>query len=195
MINKDRPDLEHVLRTATVLVNTGPPAVAEDEMADLASLQRFVEDRVITEVEPPSAPEVEAVRRVRTQLRSVFAAPDDASRLEIINGLLAAAHVSPRVTDHDGLGPHLHFSPPFSSVADHLLADCAMALAEVLVLGEGERLRVCHAPDCGRVLVDNSRNRSRIFCDSGRCGNRVNAAAYRARQRRIEAADNGANTI
>jgi predicted RNA-binding Zn ribbon-like protein len=32
------------------------------------------------------------------------------------------------------------------------------------------------------VLVDLSRNRSRMFCDTGNCGNRQHVAAYRERR-------------
>ena len=45
------------------------------------------------------------------------------------------------------------------------------------------RLAVCAAPDCEHVLVDLSRNRSKRYCDSRTCGNRLHVAAYRARQR------------
>ena len=57
-----------------------------------------------------------------------------------------------------------------------------MALAFVLVAGERQRLATCDAPGCERVLVDLSRNRSRRYCDSRTCGNRLHVAAYRARQ-------------
>lgn len=178
-----RPDLEHVLATVTVLVNTGPPATPRDELTDADALQSFVHERLITEVEPPTESDLAPVRRLRSQFRTVFAASDDVARTEIVNRLLAAARVSPRLADHDGLGVHLHFFPSFASLEEHLLADCSMALATLLASGEGNRLRICGAPDCARVLVDYSRNRSRVFCDSGRCGNRVNAAAFRERQR------------
>ncbi|MGW6510364.1 CGNR zinc finger domain-containing protein, partial [Streptomyces niveus] len=35
-----------------------------------------------------------------------------------------------------------------------------------------QRLKICAAPDCEAVLFDVSRNRSKIFCDTGNCGNR-----------------------
>jgi len=187
MNGRDGHHLEHVLGTITALINTAPPAAAEDELADVEALRRFVEDRLITEAEPPTARDLLPIHQVRAQLRAVFVAPDDAGRTEMVNQLLASARISPRLTDHDGLGPHLHYFPPFASLEEHLLADCAMALAVMLTSGEGDRLRVCRAPDCSRVMVDNSRNRSRNFCDSGRCGNRVNAAAYRERQRSASA--------
>ena len=43
--------------------------------------------------------------------------------------------------------------------------------------------RACAAPGCSRVFVDESRNRSRVYCDSRTCGNRMHVAAYRARRR------------
>lgn len=175
--------LGHVLGTITSLVNSGPPATEEDALVDLASLQRFISDRVITEVEPPTLADLAGVHALRAQLRAAFVAPDDESRKVVINRLLASAHVTPRITDHDGLGLHLHYFAPYSTLAEHLLADCAMALATLVTAGDGDRLRVCAASDCARVMVDRSRNRSRTFCDSGRCANRINAAAYRERQR------------
>jgi predicted RNA-binding Zn ribbon-like protein len=52
-----------------------------------------------------------------------------------------------------------------------------------VVAGEQERLRRCEAPDCRRAFVDLSRNRSRRYCDSRTCGNRLHVAAYRARRK------------
>ena len=48
-------------------------------------------------------------------------------------------------------------------------------------LRETARLRRGEAPDGDAVLVDLSRNRSRRYCDTGNCGNRQHAAAYRER--------------
>jgi predicted RNA-binding Zn ribbon-like protein len=62
------------------------------------------------------------------------------------------------------------------------VAQIAFALADLVRLGETERLRRCLAPGCRAVLVDLSKNRSRMYCDTGNCGNRQHAAAYRARQ-------------
>lgn len=175
--------LGHVLGTITTLVNSAPPATEVDALVDLESLQEFIEERVITEVEPPSVVDLEGVHALRSRLRAAFVAPDDDARRVVINRLLASAQITPRITDHDGLGLHLHYFAPYSTLPNHLLADCAMALATLVTAGDGDRLRVCAAADCARVMVDRSRNRSRTFCDSGRCANRINAAAYRERQR------------
>jgi predicted RNA-binding Zn ribbon-like protein len=62
-----------------------------------------------------------------------------------------------------------------------MLVEAAMAFMDVIRMKQLDRLRRCAADDCDDVLVDLSKNRSRRFCDSG-CGNRMNVAAYRARQ-------------
>ena len=41
------------------------------------------------------------------------------------------------------------------------------------------RLRQCAAGDCGWLFLDETRNRSRKWCDMNTCGNRVKVARYR----------------
>jgi predicted RNA-binding Zn ribbon-like protein len=176
-------DLERILPTLAALVNTGPEVSGVETLGDLDEIRDFVATYIITEVEPPNAAEIPKLHRLRRQLRAVFAAPDEAQIIEQVNALLSAAPIQPRLTDHDDLGLHIHYFPPYASLTDHLAADCAMALAELLETGEASRLRICAAPDCIRAFIDFSRNRSRLYCDSQTCGNRLHAAAYRARQR------------
>jgi predicted RNA-binding Zn ribbon-like protein len=67
-------------------------------------------------------------------------------------------------------------------MADRIAAHLAMGLAELMVAGESGRLRSCASPACRDVFLDESRNRSRRYCDSRTCGNRLHVAAYRARK-------------
>jgi predicted RNA-binding Zn ribbon-like protein len=71
---------------------------------------------------------------------------------------------------------------PAAPMADRITAHLAMGLAELLVSGESGRLRSCASPTCRDVFLDESRNRSRRYCDSRTCGNRLHVAAYRARK-------------
>jgi predicted RNA-binding Zn ribbon-like protein len=43
------------------------------------------------------------------------------------------------------------------------------------------RIKTCAAPDCGWKFVDQSKNRSRRWCDMAVCGNLAKARQYRAR--------------
>ena len=67
-------------------------------------------------------------------------------------------------------------------MADRIAAHLAMGLAELVVAGESGRVRTCASPTCHEIFVDLSRNRSRRYCDSRTCGNRLHVAAYRARR-------------
>jgi predicted RNA-binding Zn ribbon-like protein len=100
-----------------------------------------------------------------------------------VNALVADARTTPRLTDHDGWPLHMHYFAHGARLAEHLAADCGMALAFVIAAGEQQRLATCAAPDCQRVLIDLSRNRSKRYCDARTCGNRLHVAAYRARQK------------
>ena len=77
---------------------------------------------------------------------------------------------------------HLHLASIHDPLWQRMGAEMAMSLADLIRAGELRRLKICAAPDCEAVLVDLSRNRSRMFCDTGNCGNRQHVAAYRERR-------------
>ncbi|GHC82748.1 CGNR zinc finger domain-containing protein [Streptomyces flavofungini] len=161
----------------------GGRAESADGLADLAALNAFVQRNAISDVGVLTERDLAGVRRIRGRFAEVFAATEPHAAATLINELIAAAGTTPRLTDHDGYDWHVHYFAPGASVADHLAADCGMALAFFVVAGEQERLRRCEAPDCRRAFIDLSRNRSRRYCDSRTCGNRLHVAAYRARRR------------
>ncbi|MFI7421079.1 CGNR zinc finger domain-containing protein [Nonomuraea sp. NPDC049684] len=173
----------HSLATVVDLVNTSPSTGGDDGLASLAELQAFVESRQISGIGALTARDLGQVRMVREAFHRVFTASDVASAVRTLNALLAETRITPRLTEHDGHPLHVHYFANDASLAEHVAADCGVALAHLLVEGEMERLRTCSAPDCDRVFVDESRNRSRVYCDSRTCGNRMHVAAYRARRR------------
>ncbi|MDO0931623.1 CGNR zinc finger domain-containing protein [Streptomyces sp. DG2A-72] len=177
-------DTRCALDTVVDLVNTAPEDDATpDGLANVAALEDFVRNHEISDVGVLSEFDLSAVRKIRSRFAGIFAAPDPRAAAGLINDLVAAAGTTPRLTDHDGYDWHVHYFAPGASVADHLAADCGMALAFFVVAGEQERLRRCEAPDCRHAFVDLSRNRSRRYCDSRTCGNRLHVAAYRARRK------------
>jgi predicted RNA-binding Zn ribbon-like protein len=56
-------------------------------------------------------------------------------------------------------------------------------MSDLVRSDEMSRLSVCADRNCGGVVLDLTRNRSRRFCSST-CANRNAVAAYRARTRR-----------
>ncbi|MDT3399949.1 CGNR zinc finger domain-containing protein [Streptomyces sp. B1866] len=176
-------DTRCALDAVVDLVNTAPEGEDHDDLADVAALRDFVERNAISDVRRLDQSDLAAVRAVRGAFAEVFASDDTKSAADLLNAMVAEAGTTPRLTDHDGYDWHVHYFAPGASVAEHLAADGGMALAFLVVAGERERLRRCEAPDCRRAFVDLSRNRSRRYCDSRTCGNRLHVAAYRARRR------------
>nr|WP_079086981.1 CGNR zinc finger domain-containing protein [Streptomyces silvensis] len=179
-------DTRCALDAVVDLVNSAPDEEngdSADGLTDLAALHGFVQRHAISDVGALSEKDLAGVHEIRARFAEVFAAREPHRAVALINDLVAAAGTTPRLTDHDGYDWHVHYFAPGASVADHLAADCGMALAFFVVAGEQERLRRCEAPDCRRAFIDLSRNRSRRYCDSRTCGNRLHVAAYRARRR------------
>ncbi|MFI6179712.1 CGNR zinc finger domain-containing protein [Nonomuraea sp. NPDC051191] len=88
-----------------------------------------------------------------------------------------------------GAVPNLHGDPPVlafhspdADLVDAWAADTGTALAMVIGVGQGVRLRSCEAASCDVVFFDVTRNASRRFCGLS-CQNRAKASAYRARRR------------
>lgn len=176
-------DTRIALDTVVDLVNTAPETEPAEGLPDVDALYDFAERHLISGVGELGEKDLRAVQDVRSRFAEIFAAPDARTAADLVNRLVAAAGTTPQLTNHDGYDWHVHYFAPDASVSDHLAADCGMALAFIVVAGEQERLRRCEAPDCRRAFVDLSRNRSRRYCSSRTCGNRLHVAAYRARRR------------
>jgi predicted RNA-binding Zn ribbon-like protein len=176
-------DTTAALGLAADVVNTeAGRASAADGLPDVAALERFLDRQRIVPRPAVGPADLDALRDLRPRL---FAAWEKAGQpgllAGIANDLLAESDARPWLTDHDG-GWHLHVTKPDAPVLPRVAAQVGFAFADLVRLGETGRLRRCLAPGCQAVLVDLSRNRSRLYCDTGNCGNRQHVAAYRARQ-------------
>jgi len=164
------------------LINTGRGV--GDEWRDVADLQAMA-DKYAFAGSRGVAADLPRARRYRARLDAIVTScetGDDQSAIEQINALLSQTGASPQIVAHDGRGPHLHVSRPTAPLADRMAAHFAMGLAWLVIAGEARRLHTCESPTCRNVFVDLSRNRSRRYCDSRTCGNRLHVAAYRARK-------------
>ena len=165
------------------LVNTQPGLAAEsDGLPDTVALETFFDAHGLIPRQPAGSADLDAVRELRPRLLATWQAAEQVPRLAAIaNDLLEESGARPWLTDHNG-DWHFHVTRPGASLPHRVAAQVGFAVADLVRLGETGRLRRCYAPDCAAVLIDLSRNRSRIYCDTGNCGNRQHVAAYRARR-------------
>ena len=154
------------------------------ELRDETALREHLADRSWLHRSVVSA-DLPALRSFQAELRPVFEASDvDDVRLVVgsLNDLLASHPVTPMISDHDPAQLHMHVTNRASSVAELLVAESLMGLANLVCDLGATRLGICTEARCDHVFVDTSPNQSRRYC-SDRCSSRANVAAFRARQK------------
>ena len=103
-------------------------------------------------------------------------APDD---LNTLNRALASAPVIRQLD-----GGSLQLVPTtwgISAVAGTIAA----SFADLLAHGDPARIVTCANPDCRWVMLDESRNRSRKWCDKAECGNLMKVRKHRQKKRAL----------
>ena len=166
------------LRAAVALVNSAEPP---DTLTSMTELDAFWDQFGYTGRHDHDDTELDAVRRLRPRLRTLLTAERD-DAVNIVNDLLAEAGAVPRLVRHDRFDWHLHVVDPETPLDERIAAETAMAMIDVIRADELSRLGVCAQDDCASIVLDLSRNRSKIFCGTT-CSNRAAVAAYRARNR------------
>ncbi|MFI1200184.1 CGNR zinc finger domain-containing protein [Streptomyces sp. NPDC020883] len=162
---------------------TGTVGSRRDEPNDLlatpADLERWVAecdelpDRVA--VDSATFESALALREAlyRLALDRVLDRPFDPAGLEIVNEMAAGPVLTLRLSDAG-----LHRSGNLRAVLSH------MARSGIALLADPHAcLKECGRADCTRIYLDRSRGARRTWCGMDACGNRVKAAAYRARRR------------
>lgn len=159
-------------------------ALLNADLADAEALREHLADRAWLQ-EQVSARDVAALRTFQVELRPVFEASGRHEVAQVVSGLneLLERHpVTPMISDHDPARLHMHVANRAASVADLLISESLMGLANLVCDLGPTRFGVCESSPCTRAFVDTSPNSSRRYC-SERCSSRANVAAYRARQR------------
>jgi predicted RNA-binding Zn ribbon-like protein len=166
------------LRLAVALVNSEDVVDGTDSL-EISDVQSLLDRSDLERTPRVTRRHLEAVRRLRTQVRAIFESASVDQAVAGINAILRTAGATPFVGLH-GKGPHLHVAPEERTPAGWLGATIGMGLAELVVHYGTDRFGVCSADDCRDVFIDVSRNHSRKHC-SARCTNREGVRSFRRR--------------
>jgi predicted RNA-binding Zn ribbon-like protein len=161
----------------------------EDRIGNDTWLARFLDRAGWDRDRLPDDQERQALRQLRTQLRSMVDqiradTPVSNQDLEALNRVLAGSPVV-RSLEQGASRPSLHLAPVAGGIKQ-VLGAVAASFAKMLVEGEAKRVKVCANPDCGWVIYDESRNRTRRWCDVSECGNLIKVRRHRQRKRQAE---------
>ncbi|HMU36838.1 MAG TPA: CGNR zinc finger domain-containing protein [Marmoricola sp.] len=170
-------DVEIALQAAAYLANT---LLDEAELNTVASLDQYFQEFEYTGTHRRTREELDMVRSLRQEIHDLLLAPRDKAA-GMVNQMLARNNALPQLVRHDRLDWHLHAIQDTQPLACRIAVETAMAMVDVIRADEHSRISLCEDEGCKRIVIDLSRNRSKIYC-STTCGNRAAAAAYRARQ-------------
>ena len=112
----------------------------------------------------------------RALSKAVNDQPPSTSQRKVINRNAARAAYTPALATNGSIT--LKYD---GSGVDAALSTVARDAIELLALRDG-RLRRCEGPGCALIFYDESRPGTRRWCDTSRCGNRVNTHSYRQRR-------------
>jgi predicted RNA-binding Zn ribbon-like protein len=105
--------------------------------------------------------------------------------LDLIGDAAASGAARSRlVYDREGIGWSL---PPDEDELERPLWEIARSAVELLTSGERDRIKECASATCEWVFLDQSRNRSRRWCDMSDCGNRAKARRFQAKKQTARA--------
>ena len=166
-------------------VNTADLADGTDELDGLDALAAWLRERSLIGPRERLAPEdLQRALAVREALRDLLEYRSGGALDEpvhVLNAVPAGALL--RVAfDRQGT-PSLE---PVAGGLDRALGELFAIIHTAAVDGKWDRLKVCADDGCRWAYYDQSRNRSRSWCNMAVCGNRSKAREYRRRQRAVE---------
>lgn len=144
----------------------------------------YVESGVVDAVSPSREADVEQAIVVREAVYDLITARRlgeayDDEALAAVNGAARKPSATPQLT---ATGRWTAATP------EEALATVARHAVEVLSGPDVPLLKECGNPECTRVYIDRSRGVRRQWCGMESCGNKVKAAAYRARKKQAQTA-------
>ena len=99
-----------------------------------------------------------------------------AAPLETIGVCLSSAYAHGRLVPYEGA---LQWVSSADDDLERVLWEVARAAGRLVVSPRLARIRACAASDCGWWFVDDTKNRSRRWCDMKICGNREKVKRFR----------------
>jgi len=183
----DREAAPGGLELVRQFINTAELELGDDEFTDLAALQRWLRARgLIGSRDRLDEGDLERAVAVREALRQLCedrgaGGAIDEHAIRALNALPACAQM--RVRFDAGGAPRLE---PVGTGLDGAFAGLFAIIEHAAAAGTWARLKICADHGCRWAYYDNSKNRSRNWCNMAVCGNRSKAREYRRRQRNPE---------
>jgi predicted RNA-binding Zn ribbon-like protein len=108
-------------------------------------------------------------------------APLSPGELAELNEVTGRLPVRAQLKAEPAGGYVVDFAPVGGAWIDRVERELSGAFASILRRSQPPRLKRCAAEGCGRAFYDQTRSRTRRWCDSRTCGNRSRVRRHRSR--------------
>ncbi|MNO32106.1 CGNR zinc finger [compost metagenome] len=166
---------------------TGNKNNDRDKLEDPEWLTKRLKKYALLETERPNATELKKLKTLRSLLwdwvqaivqgKSVYG-----EMLEQLNIYMDKGPVTRRMIWKNDDQAEISLLP-LNSGWEQVMAEIAASFAEALLEKEPSRFRICENPACLWVYYDDTRNRSKRYCDDKLCGNLMKVRRFRARKK------------
>ncbi|CAM3942611.1 CGNR zinc finger domain-containing protein [Cohnella lubricantis] len=159
---------------------------SEDRLDRPGWLLKLLSQYQIAADRPPNLDELAELKRLRSLMLAIVhelvqGREPSSDAVASLNATLSQGAVIRKLAAEDG-----RFTlrqTPAASGWQQIMAEIAATFAEMLVHNEPSRVRICDNPDCLWVYYDETRNRSKRYCDDKMCGNVMKVRRFRARRK------------
>ncbi|TVX95319.1 CGNR zinc finger domain-containing protein [Cohnella terricola] len=140
----------------------------------------------------PDAEQIASLKKLRERLYRMSKAfvdklmPEDAD-MDALNERMALGQVIRRL-EIAGEGRYILGLVAVDEGWTAIEAEISSSFSQMLAEGEPSRIRFCDNPNCLWVYYDDTRNRSKRYCDDKMCGNLMKVRRFRARKKAEAAA-------
>ncbi|UQZ35189.1 hypothetical protein C2I18_17670 [Paenibacillus sp. PK3_47] len=166
---------------------TGDRSKDKDRLEDAEWLAKWLDQHALQADTPPSPEELGQLQQLRSllwdsvQLLVQGHEPEQPLLLQL-NRYMQKGPALRQVTWKAGGEAELVLQPLGAGWAQ-VMAEIAASYAAALLEKEHSRFRICDNPDCLWVYYDDTRNRSKRYCDDKLCGNLMKVRRFRARRK------------
>ncbi|WP_342564644.1 CGNR zinc finger domain-containing protein [Paenibacillus sp. FSL R7-0345] len=166
---------------------TGDRSGDRDRLDDPQWLAEWLERHGLPAAAPATQEELQHLKQLRSLLwtevqQLVQGVAPDQTLLDQLNSYMTAGPVIRQIVTPPGKSPELVLLPQRSDW-EQIMAEIAASFAEAVLEKELSRIRICDNPDCLWVYYDDTRNRSKRYCDDKMCGNLMKVRRFRARKK------------
>lgn len=159
---------------------------SEDRLELPVWQERFLSGWQLAALVPMPAEEALAMRRFRERLHALAVKLAEGGGMDDGDWQLLNEHLVPDAVTRRLIGGpgdvRLEYIP-MTEDWRHVRAEIAASFGETLLAGETGRIRVCDNPDCRWIFYDDTRNRTKKYCDDKMCGNLMKVRRFRARKK------------